>query len=49
VIAMQARMAADSRTEQGKEPLHIILDPAKQKIDFPQKSSMMQTKRDNVG
>ncbi len=31
--------------EQGKDPLCIIRDPAKQVIDFPQKSSMMEQKR----
>jgi len=50
-IVLMRRMMRESLAliEQGKDPLHIIRDPAKQKIDFPQKSSMMQTKRDDVG
>jgi 5,5'-dehydrodivanillate O-demethylase oxygenase subunit len=50
-IVLMRRMMRESLAliEQGKDPLHIIRDPARQKIDFPQKSSMMETKRDGVG
>lgn len=50
-IVLMRRMMKESLAliEQGKDPLHIIRDPAKQKIDFPQKSSMMETKQDDVG
>jgi len=50
-IVLMRRMMRESLAliEQGKDPLHIIRDPAKQKIDFPQKSSMMETKQDGVG
>lgn len=34
---------------QGKDPLCIIRDPAQQKIDFPQKSTMMEKKHEDVG
>ena len=34
--------------EQGKDPLCIIRDPAKQAVKFPQKSSMMQDKQAGV-
>ena len=34
---------------QGKDPLCIIRDPAQQKIDFPQKSTMMEKKQQDVG
>jgi hypothetical protein len=31
--------------EQGRDPLCIVRDPAKQRITFPQKSSMMGQKQ----
>ena len=33
----------------GKDPLCIIRDPAKARIDFPQKSTMMEKRQDGVG
>ncbi|HXQ51826.1 MAG TPA: Rieske 2Fe-2S domain-containing protein [Stellaceae bacterium] len=34
---------------QGKDPLCVIRDPAKQLVDFPQKSDMLREKREDVG
>jgi 5,5'-dehydrodivanillate O-demethylase len=33
----------------GRDPLCIIRDPAQQKVDFPQKSTMMEKKQGDVG
>lgn len=43
-IIMMRRMMKESLAaiEQGKDPLCVIRDPAQQKIDFPQRSSLMQ-------
>lgn len=50
IITMRQMMRESlAAVAEGKDPLCIIRDPAKQKIDFPQKSTMMQTKRDDVG
>ena len=46
IIAMREMMRESlAAVEQGKDPLCIIRDPAKQVIDFPQKSSMMEQKQ----
>ena len=46
IIAMREMMRESlAALEQGKDPLCIIRDPAKQVIDFPQKSSMMEQKQ----
>jgi 5,5'-dehydrodivanillate O-demethylase oxygenase subunit len=50
IIAMRQMMRESlAAIAQGKDPLCIIRDPEKQNIDFPQKSTMMQTKRQDVG
>ncbi len=46
IIALREMMRESlAAIEQGKDPLCIIRDPAKQVIDFPQKSSMMEQKQ----
>jgi 5,5'-dehydrodivanillate O-demethylase len=50
IIAMRQMMRESlAAVAEGKDPLCIVRDPAQQNIDFPQKSSMMQTKREDVG
>jgi 5,5'-dehydrodivanillate O-demethylase oxygenase subunit len=46
-IVLMRRMMRESLAliEEGKDPLYIIRDPAKQRVDFPQKSSMMAQKQ----
>lgn len=50
-IVLMRKMMRESLAliEQGKDPLCIIRDPAQQTIDFPQKSSMMETRQQGVG
>jgi 5,5'-dehydrodivanillate O-demethylase len=49
-IIMQRKMLRESLAliEDGKDPLCVIRDPAKQKIIFPQKSSMMEQRQDHL-
>ena len=49
-IIMQRKMLRESLEliAQGKDPLCVIRDPAKQKIIFPQKSTMMSERQDNL-
>jgi len=45
IIAMRQMMRESlAAVEEGKDPLCIIRDPSRQKIDFPQKSTMMAQK-----
>jgi 5,5'-dehydrodivanillate O-demethylase oxygenase subunit len=45
IIAMRQMMRESlAAVEAGKDPLCIIRDPALQKVDFPQKSTMMAQK-----
>jgi 5,5'-dehydrodivanillate O-demethylase len=49
IIAMRQMMReAMAAIEAGKDPLCIIRDPARQKIVFPQKSTMMAQKQDDA-
>lgn len=49
LIAMREMMRESlAAIEQGEDPLCVIRDPAKQLIDFPQKSSMMEQKQDDA-
>ena len=49
-IIMQRKMLRESLAliEEGKDPLCVIRDAAKQKIIFPQKSSMMEQRQDHL-
>jgi len=49
-IIMQRKMLRESLEliAEGKDPLCIIRDPEKQKIIFPQKSSMMEQRQDHL-
>jgi len=49
-IIMQRKMLRESLAliEDGKDPLCVIRDPARQKIIFPQKSSMMEQRQDHL-
>ena len=50
IIAMRQMMRESlAAVAAGKDPLCIIRDPAKQNVDFPQKSTMMEKKQDDVG
>jgi 5,5'-dehydrodivanillate O-demethylase len=50
IIAMRQMMRESlAAVAEGKDPLCIVRDPTKQNIDFPQKSSMMEAKREDVG
>jgi 5,5'-dehydrodivanillate O-demethylase len=50
IIAMRQMMRESlAAVAEGKDPLCIIRDPAKQRVDFPQKSTMMSEKQDAVG
>ena len=50
IIAMRQMMRELlAAVAEGKDPLCIIRDPAKQRVDFPQKSTMMEKKQDDVG
>jgi 5,5'-dehydrodivanillate O-demethylase oxygenase subunit len=47
IIAMRKMMKESlALVATGKDPLCVIRDPAKQRIDFPQKSSMMQQRQE---
>jgi 5,5'-dehydrodivanillate O-demethylase len=50
-IILMRQMMRDSLAliTAGQDPLCIIRDPAKQKVDFPQKSTMMEHKQQDVG
>jgi 5,5'-dehydrodivanillate O-demethylase len=50
IIAMRQMMRESLQAiAEGKDPLCIIRDPAKQAVNFPQKSTMMSERRDDVG
>ena len=49
IIQMRQMMRESlAAVEEGRDPLCIIRDPAKQIVDFPQKSTMMQQKQDDA-
>ncbi|HUB96004.1 MAG TPA: Rieske 2Fe-2S domain-containing protein [Stellaceae bacterium] len=50
IIQMRQMMRESlAAVAQGKDPLCIIRDPAQQVVDFPQKSTMLAAKREDVG
>ena len=50
VIAMRQMMRESlAAVAQGRDPLCVIRDPAHQTIDFPQKSTMVEQRHQDVG
>ena len=50
IIQMRQMMRESlAAVEEGKDPLCIIRDPAQQVVNFPQKSTMLAEKREDVG
>jgi 5,5'-dehydrodivanillate O-demethylase len=50
IIQMRQMMRESLQAvEEGRDPLCLIRDPAKQVVNFPQRSTMLAEKRDDVG
>ena len=48
IMVRQMMREALAAVQAGEDPLAIIRDPARQAVDFPQKSEMMRQRQDDV-